>query len=564
MYKKLMASLLIFFTVALKAQQHNIYWKPTEHAAFDSLFLIMEENYLGDIHVKRETKIVRDLYNMADSLQDPVLSSRAIYFDIRNRLYQKKNDSIDFLFHRQFSLIDQQKYRYDYARAKILEGDYYNDNGNLVSAYKIYRGQLPYFKSIGDNMYIANTLSRIGTLFARINEDRKALPFLEKANLYYEEAQQPIFGKKNLLNISNTLYELGEVEVADNHLNSLINDSSVTTDTAFVINVMLSLFSHSSSIGDKEKYAEKNYLLAKEFGKKDLIVKAGVNYAYFLSKEKNYNQSLQILNELTKISTQLKSIGSYRVIYGNKAFVYREKKQWDSAYYYTNLYHIYNDSILGVNKKLEINKIEARAAISQIEQEKKEAELQRKITLAILFGVCCLSAAIISVIYFRNRKIKIQKQLKEAENEKLEAEIDFKNRELASNTLLLTEKNRVLEDLSQQLKELEFQGSIPSKEEKQLRKKIENHLSAANEWEYFKLHFENVHPEFFTKLKEQFPSLSENDLRLCAYIRIGMENKQIAQMLSVLPNSVKTSRYRLRKKLSLTKKVSLEDFMRSM
>ena len=551
---------LLFISITLSAPKKS-FWKPTNQLEFDSLFFKIEENYSGSFNVKREQAIVKRLYNIANRIKKPVFKSRALYFDIRNRIYLK-SDSIDLLLRKQLLLIDKNQYPYDFARAKFIQGDYYSDNGDMATAYKIWQEQLIYFKQINDNVYIANTLSRMGTILAKINENGKALSLLEEANHYYEKANQTINIKKNKLNISNTLYQLGEKEKADKSLRSLLSDPEVMSDTEFIINVMLSLFSHSSDISDKEKYAERNYSLAKEFGNKYLIVKAGANYASFLSKQKKYDESLQTLNELSKSLIQLNSIDGYRLIYGNKAVVYTERKQWDSAYYYTSLYHTYNDSILGAEKVIEINKIEAREAVRQIEQGKKEAELQRKITLAILFGVCCFSIAVISIIYFRKKKIEMQKKLKETENERLEGEVDLKNRELASNTLLSTEKNHILENLSKQLKEMEFRGNIPAKEEKQIQKTIENHLRTANEWEYFKLHFENVHPDFFAKLKHLFPLLSENDLRLCAYIRIGMENKQIAQMLSVQPNTIKTSRYRLRKKLNLTGESSLEDFMR--
>ena len=95
-----------------------------------------------------------------------------------------------------------------------------------------------------------------------------------------------------------------------------------------------------------------------------------------------------------------------------------------------------------------------------------------------------------------------------------------------------------------------------------LSKQIKSNLTVDDEWKYFKLHFEKVHPEYFTKLKEIAPSLSENDLRLCAYVRIGMTNKQIGQMLSVLPETVKTARYRMRKKIGLEGQETLEDFLR--
>ena len=96
----------------------------------------------------------------------------------------------------------------------------------------------------------------------------------------------------------------------------------------------------------------------------------------------------------------------------------------------------------------------------------------------------------------------------------------------------------------------------------QVNNVIGDSLRNDDEWSRFKLHFDSVHPDFFLKLKERCADLTENDLRLCAYIRIGMRAKQIAEMLSVTPDSINTARYRLRKKFGMEKGDKLDDFIR--
>lgn len=76
--------------------------------------------------------------------------------------------------------------------------------------------------------------------------------------------------------------------------------------------------------------------------------------------------------------------------------------------------------------------------------------------------------------------------------------------------------------------------------------------------------FLQLRPGFFARLKEINPDLTENDLRLCTYISIGMRAKEIAQQLSVTPDSVNTARYRLRKKLNLKSDEKLDDFLRNL
>jgi DNA-binding HTH domain-containing proteins len=76
-------------------------------------------------------------------------------------------------------------------------------------------------------------------------------------------------------------------------------------------------------------------------------------------------------------------------------------------------------------------------------------------------------------------------------------------------------------------------------------------------------HFNKVHPSFFDKLKEMCNNLTENNLRMCAYFRIGMSAKQVAQILNVSTETIKNGRYRLKRKLGLEEEQDLDDFIRN-
>ena len=143
-----------------------------------------------------------------------------------------------------------------------------------------------------------------------------------------------------------------------------------------------------------------------------------------------------------------------------------------------------------------------------------------------------------------------------------EQDIKQKECEISSSTLLLANKNEVLQQISDITRKYQEMGSIPAEYVKQVNDVIGDSLKNDDEWQRFKRHFDSVHPDFFVKLKEAGTGLTENDLRLCAYIRIGMRAKQIAEMLSVSPDSVNSNRYRLRKKLKIQKGDSLDDFIR--
>ena len=81
------------------------------------------------------------------------------------------------------------------------------------------------------------------------------------------------------------------------------------------------------------------------------------------------------------------------------------------------------------------------------------------------------------------------------------------------------------------------------------------------DWNQFARHFDQIHSNFLSRLKERFPDLSSNDLKLCAYLKMNMTSKEIAQLMSITIKAVEVSRYRLRKKLQIPSDVALFDYL---
>ena len=102
---------------------------------------------------------------------------------------------------------------------------------------------------------------------------------------------------------------------------------------------------------------------------------------------------------------------------------------------------------------------------------------------------------------------------------------------------------------------------ITKKEISRLVHLIDYSFSLDKDWEGFSKIFEQVHRGFFVNLKECFPTLTKNGLRLCALLRINLSSKEIATILGISPNSVRIARYRLRKKLEMENEQSLLDFL---
>lgn len=139
---------------------------------------------------------------------------------------------------------------------------------------------------------------------------------------------------------------------------------------------------------------------------------------------------------------------------------------------------------------------------------------------------------------------------------------DQKNRELSAKTIQITQKNQLLQTIQEKVQMVAYKLSGEIRQEmKQIEKLIKGNLNMDNEWEVFKVHFENVHPHFFETLQKQYTSLSQTDLRHCAYLKIGLSNKEIAHIFNISSSSVITHHYRIKKKMGITSNQKLVDFI---
>jgi ligand-binding sensor domain-containing protein len=156
-----------------------------------------------------------------------------------------------------------------------------------------------------------------------------------------------------------------------------------------------------------------------------------------------------------------------------------------------------------------------------------------------------------------------EKEIIALKNQNLEAELQFKNKELATITMHLVERGGILTNFKQALLSLVKKTKIPDAEYEfrsvfKLLNEIEKN---ADDWNHFAIYFDQVHNNFLTTLKVRFPDLSSTDLKLCAYLRLNLSSKEIAQLMNISLKGVEISRYRIRKKLNLATEINLYDFL---
>lgn len=155
-----------------------------------------------------------------------------------------------------------------------------------------------------------------------------------------------------------------------------------------------------------------------------------------------------------------------------------------------------------------------------------------------------------------------EKELIRLKNEKLEAEIEYKNAELASTAMNLVQKKEFMVKLTDELNKLsKGKEVVDASDLKKIIRSLGSEEKLDEEWKQFSIHFNNVHSNFLVTLKNIHPDLSAHELKLCAYLRMNLSSKEMAKLMSISVKGVEINRYRLRKKLQLQPKEDLFQYL---
>ncbi|MEM9929945.1 MAG: helix-turn-helix transcriptional regulator, partial [Bacteroidota bacterium] len=322
------------------------------------------------------------------------------------------------------------------------------------------------------------------------------------------------------------------------------------------------------------------YLISAEAGKQrnDQVGLAsnylGIGQAYFAKGEVRLTE-----NYLTRSRTIAETYGLQRVrrdVYQAFKLLETQRGNFRKALQFADLYLSIRDSLFNREKSNLIANMEARRAYEA--QEEQLLLAQKNLDLMVeenkvstltkwLLALGLLSAIAIAFAMVSRKNAVIARKgadLEEAfqRRNNLESALKVKEQELTSYTLNFVHKNEGITELKQLIQDLSKRVSSEHRAElTSIVRKLDGLLRVDEDWADFRRHFESVHPELMNRLGQDFPGLTSNEFRLIALIRLNLATKEISSVLGISPDSVKTARYRLRKKLHLNTQDNLLDFL---
>lgn len=405
--------------------------------------------------------------------------------------------------------------------------------GNYHSALKHHLETVPIYEKYLDSLTLPIVYISIGENFLHLQQSDSARWYFTKAHVLaskFERARE----------VGMTLLNLASIHMGFNDL-----------DTALV---ML-----------KEAYT---IFRGIEYKKETALVNSRLGEVYKdLGK---YDTALKVVNQSIAEFESIGALNELKEALKVRSALYERQGLINNALTDYQRFHTLSDSVFNIEKSRQIEDLRALHLTEKKEQQilrqADEIELlnqkakinQLKASLSIA-GLCLTLLLIGGTIIFYQQRVKQNK----IENEKVTAELEFKRKELTANALHLASKNRLLETLMEQVESLKEKQNVKA-DFNELLHIIKFNLQDENNWNNFKMHFETVHKDFNTTIKEKYPNLTANELRLIALLKMNLSSKEIATILNVSSEGIKKARYRLRKKMQISSDESLQDQILSM
>jgi ligand-binding sensor domain-containing protein/DNA-binding CsgD family transcriptional regulator len=213
-------------------------------------------------------------------------------------------------------------------------------------------------------------------------------------------------------------------------------------------------------------------------------------------------------------------------------------------------------SIQMLNRKLEIL-VEART--KELIEEREKQKVQEIEKQELLLKQKELES---NKLKAENELIQLRNQTLQDEVKRHNIEIEKKNSELVSMAIQTTNRIEIIVKLKKNLSDIlvaanEESHSLISS----LIAEIDKDNNVKKEWEQFEQHFNQTNNNFFVALKEKYTDLTPHDLRMCAYLRMNLSNKEIAVLQNISVRGVEKSRFRLRKKMMLENDENIVSFL---
>jgi len=476
--------------------------------------LILGNINMGALHTHFSNQAVALDYFL-QSLEIARREEQAVYLNsIYNNLgiIYSENGAYDKALEYFGKALKQSRQENDSARIGINlinTGIALNQMEREVKAQRLLEEAKLIFRALGDSTSLSAAYNDLGKVYREKGQHDKALKSFRAAYELSSPEEQPWYRWEYALQLGRAQLERGAIDSARYYARQALNGFKATRNKTMLVEahqLLSQLAERSGQLGNALKHqrrigAYKDSLLQEK--KVKWVNESQITYEF--GKK---NKELELLRAEARRKQMLWIVGT---VVGLLILVL--------------LVVIFRTTNNNLRQKNEI--LEKKKQVSELEIQRNQAVNDRL-----------------------KQEIESKEKLNRLERQRLEEELELKNRALVSKALHLVNKNETLSELEAALENLKaMEGGEKEKLLRSMQQQLRSEKGADEDWDNFRIHFEEVHPNFFRQLQERYPQLSQNDLRMCAYLKLGLSSKEIAQILNITADSVRKRKQRLREKI---------------
>lgn len=420
-----------------------------------------------------------------------------------------------------------------------------------------------------DNLAIAKAYQQLGRLMIRWHNYKDADKYLHTSLKINKKENHKFHIVNDYINLVVSKIHQSSKDSVDYYLNILRNESQ-----------------HS-----KLNNAECSYFINKayanlKFDNNPKAAKVNIDSAFNITKQSNsialrayshqmYGEYYYHINDfilakdhLLKAYSKINSI----IILQDRSNItkllsktYKKLNQPDSAYLFLHKTDSINKRIHHREDILMLYKKDNELTVQRAKQEKETLVKENKklfnriILIRIFYIVMSLTLISLLVMFMRKRtnRLKTEIELKDQVQIKLKEQSKIDQSTIEKTNELIKIKEETIASLK-----LKLRTDLPDLEQiNELESLFNSKLITEEDWDNYLSLFSKKNPLFLPKLKDHFPNLSRNEIKIFTLIKLGLSTRDMSGILMISPSSVNTARYRLRKKLNLETDESLEDII---
>lgn len=417
--------------------------------------------------------------------------------------------------------------------------------------------------------FLRSDIESIGRIYQSMGQYDKALDFFRKAYAIAAVSGSHVTEINNLVflaEIKSVLRDNDSSMYFFQKARALAQSNNDSRMSSIVDNATAN---HLTRVG---RYAESNALvkplLKRTFSRHSLMgsairIVAATNYLHL----RKYDSALLLARQGYAL---IKPFNDERLVQVTKLLseIFEAKNMRDSSLVYLKLHTEMNDSLYGVENQRKLSTLyadlETLSKQKEIELLEKEKEIEGQQKRALLGGSVLGGTTLIFIIISLILQSRNKKKAHQIEKLALEQDLELKRKSLHEQALKMIYLNNWLSDVEKSLKNLTAEATHNQHTARELLSAIHINKSLEKEWDHFNDYFGTAHTGFFDELNNIQANLTVSEKRLAGLIKMNMTNTEIASLLNIESNSVKTAKYRLKKKIGLTDEEDIHAFFQKL